>query len=1305
MSRSTLFSIRFGAYARCVVVLLCAVLTAKIAVAHEGDVPAGFQITTIASGLYQPVAARFAPDGRYFVIEKYGKLYAYDSVADTTPTLVKDFESHLWSYHDHGMLGLAVDPQFPTRPYVYVLYALRGKPGGRLSRVEINPATNQMVGSELVLLQAWCLIYPSHGMGDLQFGPDGSLYATVGDAASFNNLDWGQNEPYNADGSPLGGCTCNDPFEEGGALRAQDLRTSGDPVDYNGAMIRVNPDTGAAMPNNPLIGGSTDDDRIVAYGFRNPFRFTIDQVTGGIFICDVGWNQWEEINYIANPLATPIKNFGWPCYEGADLMASYYWSGLPICDALVAEGSATAPFYTFPHVTGASVTGAAIYGGGDYPGSYIGALFVADYSQQKIMVMYPNQQGMPDPATIEDFIPHEVQPVDLQVGPDGDLFYVDLADGAINRIQFIGGHHPPTAVATADVTSGPAPLTVQFSALQSTDPDNNPLTYGWDFNNDGDFSDSTDAEPVFTFTTSGNYPVSLKVTDCCTQFDIDTIIIAVDNGPPVASILAPLQNHLWRVGEQIPFSGEGLDPDTGAIGLSGFTWDFILNHCVSLNPPNCHQHHMETQTGVDEGTVLAIDHEYPCSITVQLTVTEPGVNGLTDVEEVEIEPEVATLTIRTEPIGLEAGIFALLDPTPFDKQAVVNGSTTLVAPGAQIVVDTKYTFASWSDGGVAAHDITVPATDTTYTATYTANQRPVLAAIGNKTVTEGELLQFTVSATDPDGTTPVLSLNTLPSGATFVPSGNGTATFSWTPTFSQAGTYTNLNFKAADSADANWFHTRSISITVDEGNQPPVLAVIGNMAVDENTQLQFTVTATDPENDALTMSASNTPIGSSFVDNGDGTGTFTWTPTYAQSGTYTNVAFTATDAGSPAKQHSRSINITVNNVNRAPVVAAIGNQSVNEGSILQVNVSASDPDGPIPSLGMTNAPEGATFTDNHNGTGTFTWAADFSDAGVYPGITIIATDADQPGLTGERTFTVTVNNTNRKPTINPVANVSADEGDTITFNVTASDPDATPLSLSATNVPSGATFTDNGNGTATFHWEVNHTAAGSSPYAVTFTASDGDKTDATNCTITIANVNVPVLLETIGGKNAVEGQTLSFAVVAIDPDATPMVTATGLPRGAQFTETGSGALVFFWTPDYHASEFSPAQVTFTASDGVTQQSETVEIAVADAPGPGEISVSKPAAGSNWARKGKAKIKIKWSFTGEVGNKVTVELWRNGVFIETIKGGTNNDGGINWDIPNKMPLGDGYSVRVYSKSNPLIYGASGAFTIIGGKTVE
>ena len=118
--------------------------------------------------------------------------------------------------------------------------------------------------SEQVLLESWCQIENSHSVGMLSFGPDGALYLSHGDGASYNYVDYGQD----------GGCS--DPVNEGGALRAQDLRTSGDPVGFNGVLLRLDPDTGTAYPGNPLGGGAnTEDDRIISYGFRNPFRSSL----------------------------------------------------------------------------------------------------------------------------------------------------------------------------------------------------------------------------------------------------------------------------------------------------------------------------------------------------------------------------------------------------------------------------------------------------------------------------------------------------------------------------------------------------------------------------------------------------------------------------------------------------------------------------------------------------------------------------------------------------------------------------------------------------------------------------------------------------------------------------------------------------------------------------------------------------------------------------------------------------------------------------------------------------------------------
>jgi hypothetical protein len=134
--------------------------------------------------------------------------------------------------------------------------------GARVARFRVRP--NGTSGPEQVLIEEWCQQFPSHSIGTLAFGPDGALYVGGGDGASFTFTDWGQN------GNP-----CGDPTNEGGALRSQDLRTAGDPAGMNGSILRVDPSTGNALPDNPLIGGDPSDDRIIAYGLRNPFRFAV----------------------------------------------------------------------------------------------------------------------------------------------------------------------------------------------------------------------------------------------------------------------------------------------------------------------------------------------------------------------------------------------------------------------------------------------------------------------------------------------------------------------------------------------------------------------------------------------------------------------------------------------------------------------------------------------------------------------------------------------------------------------------------------------------------------------------------------------------------------------------------------------------------------------------------------------------------------------------------------------------------------------------------------------------------------------
>ena len=139
------------------------------------------------------------------------------------------------------------------------------------------------------------------------------------------------------------------PTAEGGSLRAQDIRTrgAGDPVGLSGTIIRIDPDTGAAWPANANAGDSSANARrIIAYGLRNPFRFTIDSADR-VWVGDVGASEWEEINVVDDPSAA-ARNFGWPCREGAGSNPTFDAAGLNLCTSL-APGSTTVPHAVWSH--------------------------------------------------------------------------------------------------------------------------------------------------------------------------------------------------------------------------------------------------------------------------------------------------------------------------------------------------------------------------------------------------------------------------------------------------------------------------------------------------------------------------------------------------------------------------------------------------------------------------------------------------------------------------------------------------------------------------------------------------------------------------------------------------------------------------------------------------------------------------------------------------------------------------------------------------------------------------------------------
>jgi glucose/arabinose dehydrogenase len=645
------------------------------------NLPAGFRLVTEPSGQAQYDFTDFAvmPDGSKFTTGKSGKVAWVSADQSVVRTITK---LPAFGSMDVGLISVQPAPDYTSSGNLYFLYPYINADGhkyNRIARYTVDDVSNPTAFSgEKVILDKINQDYPYHGAGTVIPNADGTFYAGFGDEGSFVSA-----QPE--------------------SLRAQDLS------DPHGKIFRFDAQ-GRGLPSNPFYepaNPSSWRSRVFAYGLRNPTRFSVDARTGHLYIGDVGWQLWEEVN-----VAVGGENFGWPCYEGANIKTAGFLN-MAACKTMYASGIRhDTPLYSWPHNgAGAASIGGMFYTGVSYPAVYRGKYFWADYAQGVLRIIGTD---MNDKVTSAGalFASGVGAPVAIHPMLNGDLAYADILSGSIKRLRYESGNRPPTASATTQ--NDPDTLTVSVDASASEDLDGDPLTYSVTY---GDGSTAVPlAKSHHTYAAAGTYPVTVVVSDPLGVKDTLTMQVKPQNHSPDLQLTTPPPGQRFAVGSPVDVSATATDAEDGPLTPK---FDIVLQHCPSGGV--CHAH---PDTSLDGSSYSGIFTEHGGDTKMAITVSVTDSDGTKVSKLYEALPDVHKLTVVSPAPALIDNDSAITYP------AVAGQSVSVSVPG----LSGGRQFAGWSDGGDREHSITMPAADLILTAKYATEIDTKYAQYGGEAV-------------------------------------------------------------------------------------------------------------------------------------------------------------------------------------------------------------------------------------------------------------------------------------------------------------------------------------------------------------------------------------------------------------------------------------------------------------------------------------------------------------------------------------------------------------------------------------------
>ena len=535
-----------------------------------------FVKTVLDLNLNEPMELDELPGEGILFVERRGAIKLYDFKSLQTKTIA---QIDLFYGNEDGLLGLAVDPNYLENHWIYLFYSAPGDaPLQHISRFVLKDG-NLDLESEKILLKVPTIRECCHSGGALEFGPNGNLFITLGDNTN----------PFESSGfAPID-------EREGRALwDAQ--KSASNSNDLRGKILRIKPeDDGTySIPEGNLFPEGTPDTRpeIYAMGCRNPFRPSVDSKTGYLYWGDVGPDAGTgdptrgpkgmgEINQ-----ARSAGFWGWPYTRGNNQVYNDYDFAMGtsgpkfdpeqlVNDSPNNTGIKALPaaktsliWYSYDRseefpwlgLGGVNPMAGPIFHADDFPNA---ETTFPSYFENKL-IMYEWMRDWIYVVTLdanynykkaEPFMPSTEfsHPMDMIFASDGHLYLLEYGqkwnsqnlDARLSRISYIEGNRKPIARIENDIAVGSAPLTVQFSAAQSIDYDNDKLTYEWTFNSDT--VQSTAVNPSFTFERSGTYNITLKVTDTQGEISTSETKILVGNDPPeIAIAIAPSDSIYWN---------------------------------------------------------------------------------------------------------------------------------------------------------------------------------------------------------------------------------------------------------------------------------------------------------------------------------------------------------------------------------------------------------------------------------------------------------------------------------------------------------------------------------------------------------------------------------------------------------------------------------------------------------------------------------------------------------------------------------------------------------------------------------------